>query len=89
MDATKRILRYIKGTIDLRLMFPRKDAGQKVGYIDANWARDLDRRRSTTGLLCNLGCSSIMWNSKLQPSVALSTMKMEYKVLADGAREVV
>jgi hypothetical protein len=45
MDATKRILRYIKGTIDLRLMFPRKDARQNVGYGDANWARDLDTRR--------------------------------------------
>jgi len=65
MDATKRILKYIKRTIDLRLMFPRKDARQKVGYVDANWARDLIRRRSTTGLPFNLGCNSITWSSNL------------------------
>jgi hypothetical protein len=89
MDATKRILQYIKGTTNLRLMFPRKDAGQKVGYVDANWARDLDRRRSTIGLLFNLGCNSIVCSSKLQPTMALSMMKVEYKVLVDGAKEVV
>jgi hypothetical protein len=65
MDATKRILRYIKGTIDLRLLFPRKDARQKVGYVDANWVRNLDRRRPTTGLPFNLSCNSILWSSNL------------------------
>jgi hypothetical protein len=65
MYATKRILRYTKGTIDSRLMFPRKDARQKVGYVDANWSRDLDRRRSTTSLPFNVGCNSIVWSSNL------------------------
>jgi hypothetical protein len=67
MDTTKKILSYIKGTTDLGLLFPRKDTGQIVGYVDANWARDLDRKRSTIGLLFKLGCNSIVWSSKLQP----------------------
>jgi len=77
MDVAKRILRYIKGTTNLRLLFPRKDAGQKMAYVDADWVRDLDRKRSTTGLLFNLGCNSIMWSSKLQPTMALPTMEVK------------
>jgi hypothetical protein len=60
MDVAKRILQYIKGTTDLRLLLPRKDVGQKVGYVDVDQVRDLDKRRSTIGLLFNLGCNSIM-----------------------------
>ncbi len=89
MDATKRILRYIKSRIDLGLLFPRKDTRQIVGYAYANWVRDLNRRKSTTVIHFKLGCSSIMWNSQLQPIIALSTMEVEYKVLADGAREAI
>jgi hypothetical protein len=87
--CNKKILRYIKGTINLGLLFPRKDVAQIMGYVNANWARDLDRRRSTIGLLFKLGCNSIMWSSKLQPIVALSMMEVEYKPWVDGAREVV
>ncbi len=89
MDVTKRILQYIKTIIDLGLLFPRKDIRQIVGYAYANWARDLNRRKSTIDLLFNLGCSSIVWNSKLHPIMALSIVEMEYKVLANGAREAV
>jgi len=88
-DATKNILRDIKGIIDLRLLFPRKDVGQIMGYANADWVRDLDRRRSTIGLLFKLGWNSIVWSSKLQPIVALSMMEAEYKALVDGVREVV
>ncbi len=60
-----------------------------MGYAYANWARDLNKKKSTIGSLFKLGCSSIMWTSKLQPIMALSTMEVEYKVLVDGAKEVV
>jgi len=69
MDATKMILPYIKRTIDLGLLFPRKDIRQIVGYEYANWARDLNRGKSATNLLFELGCSSIVWSSKLQPTI--------------------
>jgi hypothetical protein len=83
----KKILQCIKATIDLGLLLPRKDTRQIVGYAYANWVRDLNRRKSTTDLLSNLGCSSIVWSSKLQPIMALSIVEVEYKVLADGAKE--
>jgi hypothetical protein len=70
-------------------LFPRKDIGQIVGYAYANWAKDLNKRKLTIVLLFKLGCSSIVWSSKLQPIMALSTMEVEFKVLVDGAREVV
>jgi hypothetical protein len=36
-----------------------------VGFVDFNWARELDKRRSTTGMPFKVGCSLISWSSKL------------------------
>ena len=50
-QATKWILRYILGTVDLGLKFERDDSVERhlVGYVDSNYAGDLDKHRSTTG----------------------------------------
>ena len=50
-QAAKWILRYILGTVDLGLKFERDDSIERhlVGYVDSNYAGDLDKHRSTTG----------------------------------------
>ena len=50
-QAVKWILRYIQKTVDIGLLFERDDSlGQGViGYVDSDYAGDLDKRRSTTG----------------------------------------
>jgi len=47
-EAVKRILRYIKGTIDVGLIFKKEFTGKQecVGYIDSGYAGDLDKHRS-------------------------------------------
>jgi hypothetical protein len=51
-DAVKWIFRYLKGTIDYDITFVRQKSGLSiVGYVNADYARDLDDRRSTTGYL--------------------------------------
>lgn len=86
--AVKRILRYLKGTIDLRLEF-RKDAERNIiGYADADWAADIDERRSTTGYVFTLQDGAISWNSKKQATVALSTTEAEYMALTSATQEV-
>ena len=71
--AAKHLLRYIKGTSDLCLVMDG-EAGSRIlqGYAGADWAGDLDTRRSTTGYIFQVYGSTTCWKSRLQPTVALS-----------------
>ena len=51
MTAVKRIMRYLKGTADLALIY-QKSEEEIVAYSDADWAGDIDDRHSTTGNVC-------------------------------------
>jgi hypothetical protein len=87
--AVKRILRYLKGTLDFGLML----GGQQkrinlLGYSDADWGGDLDFRKSTTGIVFLLGVGAVCWQSKKQSSVALSSTEAEYMALSLAAKEV-
>lgn len=44
-----------------------------TGYSDADWAADLDERKSTTGYVFTLNGGAISWSSKKQPTIALSS----------------
>ena len=74
MTAAKRILRYLKQTKDLNLTYVRNSI---VGYSDADWAGDVQDRRSTSGNVFLLGGGAITWSSRKQSSVALSTYEAE------------
>jgi hypothetical protein len=56
-------------------------------WCDADWASDEDSRRSTTGVLVTLFGCSIVWLSKRQPTVALSSTEAEYMALARDAMD--
>ena len=86
--AVKRILRYLKGTVNLGLLFNPKNS-TLVGYSDADWAGDLDSRRSTTGYLFEIGGVPVSWKSKRQATVALSTAEAEYMALSAATQEVI
>jgi hypothetical protein len=79
--AAKRILRYLAGTCDYGLFLPPENSQQLTTYADADWGRDLDTRRSISGILNKLGNSSIFWVSKMQPIVSLFTTEAEYRTL--------
>jgi len=57
------------------------------GYSDADYAGDSDTRRSTTGFVFILNGGAISWNSRLQPTVAVSTTEAEYMASAQAVRE--
>ena len=78
IQAVKRILRYLKGTSDLGLWYPKGSNFDLVGYADADYAGYLGDRKSTTGMAHFLGSCLISWGSKKQNSVALSTAEAEY-----------
>ena len=77
--GTKRVLRYLKGTLNYGLKFSVH--GEKTelnGYSDADWARDVDTRRSTSGYVFQFGNGTINWSSRKQPTVAKSSTDAEY-----------
>ncbi|XP_059638620.1 uncharacterized mitochondrial protein AtMg00810-like [Cornus florida] len=76
--AAKRILRYIKGTLDFGLFYSFTNDFKLVGYSDSDWARDLDDRKSTSGYCFFMGNVAFIWCSKKQPIVTLSTYEAEY-----------
>ncbi|KAK9940454.1 hypothetical protein M0R45_017116 [Rubus argutus] len=76
-EAVKWILRYLRGSSKFCLCF----GGSKPileGFIDADWAGDLDSRKSTSGYLFTFAGGAVSWQSKLQKCVALSTTEAEY-----------
>ncbi|KAK2993178.1 hypothetical protein RJ640_030802 [Escallonia rubra] len=86
LEAARRILKYLQGTIDFGIMYRR--GGYKInGFCDADYAGDKSTRRSTTGYCFNLGSGAISWCSKRQPTVSLSTTEAEYRAAAMAAQE--
>src|SRR4029077_3593248 len=57
-------------------------------FCDADWAGDMDDRKSTTGIVAKLNGCPIVWLSKKQSTVALSTAEPEYIAIATAAQEV-
>jgi hypothetical protein len=51
--ATKRILRYIRGTLDLGLHIHSFIQSNLVVYSDTDWAGNPDTRKSTLGYMCS------------------------------------
>ena len=78
--AVKRIFRYLSGTIDLGLWYPR---GSHIGltcYSDAEFARYKVDRKSSSGTYHFLGHFLVSWFSTKQNLVALSTTEVTYVV---------
>ncbi|GMI82979.1 cysteine-rich RLK (RECEPTOR-like protein kinase) 8 [Hibiscus trionum] len=89
LDAAKRILRYIKGSLEYGLMYKKNDSFLLSGYIDADWAGDATDRRSTSGYCFDFGSAVVSWCSKKQPTVALSSTEAEYIAATMAAQECI
>lgn len=85
--AVKRVLRYLKGTVNLALKYEQSESGTLIGFSDADWGGDQDDRRSTTGNMFFLSGGAVSWFSKKQATVALSTAEAEYIALSQAAQE--
>ncbi|KAK1363984.1 hypothetical protein POM88_039545 [Heracleum sosnowskyi] len=76
--AIKRIFRYLKGTHNLGLWYPKNTGFDLVGYSDSEYAGCRIDRKSTTGSCQFLGGRLVSWFSKKQHSVSTSTAEAEY-----------
>jgi len=70
--VVKWVLRYLRGISDHCIIFNGSE-GSAYGYMDADYAGDLDKKISTTDYVFTLAGGAISWMSKLQEIVALST----------------
>lgn len=76
--AAKRILQYLKGTVEFGLFYKRERKSDLFGFTDSDYAGDLDDKRSTSGHVFMLGTGAVSWSSKKQTSVTLSTTETEF-----------
>lgn len=84
--AAKRVLRYLKGTIDFGITYT-KNTNALEGFVDADWAGCPVDRRSYTGFVFNLSGAAVSWESRKQRTIALSSTEAEYMALSEAARE--
>ncbi|KAK4269211.1 hypothetical protein QN277_022399 [Acacia crassicarpa] len=87
-QGVKRILRYLKGTYLYGLHVKPIKTFQLMGFTDADWATDIDDRKSMGGYCVYLGGTLVSWCSKKQKVVSRSSSESEYRSLSDGAAEI-
>lgn len=88
--AVKRIFAYLVGTRGRGILY--KSGGNEselVGYCDADFAGDVETRRSTTGYAFMFANGPVSWSSQRQKNVTLSTTESEYVAATAAAREAV
>ena len=49
--ALKQILRYLKGTTNIGILYKQDGSDKCIGYNDADWAGDTSDRKSTSGYI--------------------------------------
>nr|GEV37469.1 hypothetical protein [Tanacetum cinerariifolium] len=91
LAAAKRVLRYVKGTINLGVFY-RKGGNKElelIGFTNSDYAGDLDDRKSTSGYVFLMSCGVVSWCLTKQPVVTLSITEAEFIAAASSAFQVV
>eukprot|EP00253_Pinus_taeda_P002291 PITA_02291 len=85
--AAKRILRYVRGTVQFGIHYSAEASPLLVGFTDSDWAVDLDDRKSTAGYVFTLGLGPITWACKKQSAISLSSAEAEYHGAVKACKE--
>ena len=95
MNAARRVLRYLKSCTEYGLVYDNggkkhsmQDQLSITAYSDSDWGGDSVDNRSTTGFVVMLNGNLITWNTKKQPTVALSSAEAELMALVEVTKEV-
>ena len=82
LQAVKIIFKYIQGTEDFGLWYPKDTDLTLHAYTDADWVGNVDDRNSTSGVAFYMGSWLVSWFSKKQSSIVLSIAEAEYVAVA-------
>eukprot|EP00253_Pinus_taeda_P010442 PITA_10442 len=85
--AAKRILRYVRGTVQFGIHYSAKATPLLVGFTDSDWAGDPDDRKSTAVYVFTLGSGPITWACKKQDAISLSSAEAEYRGAVEASKE--
>ncbi|GJX72817.1 ribonuclease H-like domain-containing protein [Tanacetum coccineum] len=83
----KRILRYVRGTLDYGLQLHVSSTTQLTAYTDADWAGCPVTRRSTFGYCIFLGDNLLSWSAKRHVNLSRSSAEAEYRGVANVVAE--
>jgi histone deacetylase 1/2 len=86
--AVKRILRYIKQNTQLGLNIHRSMSTLVSAFSDADWAGNVDDRKSTGGFAVFIGSNLVSWSARKQATVSRSSTESEYKAMANATAEI-
>lgn len=86
--SVKRILRYLKGTKNLGLWYPKDSGFELLAYTDSDYGGCRLDRKSTSGSCQLLGGKLVSWSSKKQNCVSTSTAEAEYVAAASCCSQV-
>lgn len=89
LQAAKRVLRYLSGTMDFGIWYKRGGDGEMLIYTDSDFAGDIDSRKSTSGYVFLIDNAAVAWSSKKQPIVTLSTTEAEYVAASSCACQAI
>jgi hypothetical protein len=88
-NRVKRIFRYLKGTLDLGIVYSSTSQKTLTTYSDADFAGDPKTRKSTSGVVCLHMGGPVSWLSRRQKSIALSTTEAEFMAASEASKEVI
>nr|GEU63379.1 retrotransposon protein, putative, unclassified [Tanacetum cinerariifolium] len=88
LKEVKRIFRYLRGTIYMGLWYPKDSSFKLTAFSDANHARCIDSRKSTSRGIQFLGDKLVSWMSKKQNCTAMSSAEAEYIALSASCAQV-
>jgi len=77
-NALKHALLYMKETLDYGITYFCNSSLRPFGYVNSDYARDVDGRKSTEGHMFFVGGGLVSWASKHQETIALSTVEAKY-----------
>ncbi|GKC58058.1 hypothetical protein Tco_1085656 [Tanacetum coccineum] len=86
--AVKRIFRYLRGTVNRGLWYPKDSSIALTAFADADHAGCQDTRRSTSGSMQFLGDRLVSWSSKRQKSAAISSTEAEYIAMSGCCAQI-
>ncbi|GJT22451.1 retrovirus-related pol polyprotein from transposon TNT 1-94 [Tanacetum coccineum] len=88
LKEVKRIFKYLKGTINMGLWYPKDSGFELTAFSDADHAGCIDTRKSTSGGIQFLGDKLVSWMSKKQNCTAMSSAEAEYVALSASCAQV-
>ena len=87
--AVKRVMKYLKGTMNFALTFSKSSNENVIGYCDESWQPDPHDSRSVSGFIFQLQGGAISLNCKRQSTTALSSTEAEYISLTSATQEAI